>query len=206
MAMTKCKECGAEISDKAQACPKCGARPPKRTSRWTWLVGGLMLMVLLRCTWDVEKAKDAKAAAQAQAAASQAAAEAAMTPAQRASAAAAREAASAAAALKERKWQAWLALATPAVGTLKAAAKDPGSFRLEQAVGSGHWASMCRAMSSPISLGIPVRLCFDRFLSWLTWLYERSMRSANGPTPPAASMRRRRFACRMPDIVCTLLI
>ena len=26
MAMTKCKECGAEISTKADACPKCGAK------------------------------------------------------------------------------------------------------------------------------------------------------------------------------------
>jgi hypothetical protein len=35
MAMTTCKECGAEISDKAVSCPKCGARIPK--TRW-WLV------------------------------------------------------------------------------------------------------------------------------------------------------------------------
>lgn len=26
MAMTKCKECGAEISSRAEACPRCGAR------------------------------------------------------------------------------------------------------------------------------------------------------------------------------------
>ena len=135
MAMTKCKECGAEISDRAETCPKCGAKVPKRTSRWTWLIGGLMLFVVVRCTWDTEQAKDAKATAQARQAASQAAAEAAMTPAQRASAAAAREAASAAAALQERKWQAWLALARPAVATLRAAAKDPESFRVEQAIG-----------------------------------------------------------------------
>lgn len=29
MALVKCKECGTEISDKAEACPKCGAKPPK---------------------------------------------------------------------------------------------------------------------------------------------------------------------------------
>lgn len=29
MALTKCKECGNEISTKADACPKCGAKPQK---------------------------------------------------------------------------------------------------------------------------------------------------------------------------------
>ena len=33
MALVKCKECGAEVSDQALNCPKCGAglRKPKRT-------------------------------------------------------------------------------------------------------------------------------------------------------------------------------
>lgn len=38
MALTKCKECGAEISTKAITCPKCGAKVPERTSFVTWLV------------------------------------------------------------------------------------------------------------------------------------------------------------------------
>lgn len=135
MAMVKCKECGAEVSNKAAACPKCGAAMPKRTKWWVWVIAALLLFGVLRCTVNVEQAKDAKAAAQAKAAADQAAAEAAMTPAQRASAVAAREAASAAAAKAERQWQAWLAVARPAVETLKASAKDPESFRLEQAIG-----------------------------------------------------------------------
>src|SRR5690348_6510576 len=29
MAMTKCKECGAQISTKAEACPQCGAKHKK---------------------------------------------------------------------------------------------------------------------------------------------------------------------------------
>lgn len=37
MAIVKCKECGAEVSTKAKACPKCGAKPPKKTSLITWL-------------------------------------------------------------------------------------------------------------------------------------------------------------------------
>lgn len=38
MALTKCRECGEKISTKAEACPKCGAKTPKRTSAFTWLV------------------------------------------------------------------------------------------------------------------------------------------------------------------------
>lgn len=35
MALVKCKECGAEISDKAAACPQCGAKF-KRFKWWLW--------------------------------------------------------------------------------------------------------------------------------------------------------------------------
>ncbi len=38
MALTKCGECGEQISTKATACPKCGAVPKKKTSLITWLV------------------------------------------------------------------------------------------------------------------------------------------------------------------------
>jgi hypothetical protein len=38
MALTKCKECGEEISKKAEKCPKCGAPQKKKTSLFTWLV------------------------------------------------------------------------------------------------------------------------------------------------------------------------
>ena len=38
MALTKCKECGEEISKKAEKCPKCGAPAKKKTSLFTWLV------------------------------------------------------------------------------------------------------------------------------------------------------------------------
>lgn len=32
MAMTKCKECGGELSTKADACPKCGAKVPRTSA------------------------------------------------------------------------------------------------------------------------------------------------------------------------------
>lgn len=38
MALTKCKECGEKISTKADACPQCGAKRPKKTSAFTWFV------------------------------------------------------------------------------------------------------------------------------------------------------------------------
>ncbi|MDN7129840.1 zinc-ribbon domain-containing protein [Pseudidiomarina sp. 1APR75-15] len=49
MALTKCKECGAEISKKATVCPKCGAKAAKRTSLVTWLV--LVLIVFAAYSW-----------------------------------------------------------------------------------------------------------------------------------------------------------
>lgn len=37
MAIIKCKECGGQISTKAEACPKCGAKMPARTSGCAWI-------------------------------------------------------------------------------------------------------------------------------------------------------------------------
>lgn len=45
MAVVKCKECGGQVSTKADKCPSCGAKAPKKTSRVTWLV--LIVIALL---------------------------------------------------------------------------------------------------------------------------------------------------------------
>ncbi len=46
MALIKCKECGGEVSTKAKACPKCGAKVP-RTKWWLWVpLGGFAVFVL----------------------------------------------------------------------------------------------------------------------------------------------------------------
>lgn len=42
MALTKCAECGHQVSDQAAACPGCGAQPEKRTSTSTWVIGALL--------------------------------------------------------------------------------------------------------------------------------------------------------------------
>ena len=46
MAMIACSECGTEISDKAKACPKCGARVP-HTKWWLWVPLGLIVFVFV---------------------------------------------------------------------------------------------------------------------------------------------------------------
>ncbi len=40
----RCKECREQVSTKAKTCPKCGAKPPKKTSFLTWSVLVLILM------------------------------------------------------------------------------------------------------------------------------------------------------------------
>lgn len=46
MAMTKCRECGAEISTKAEACPKCGARRKGQVGAGS-ILGVLFLIVVV---------------------------------------------------------------------------------------------------------------------------------------------------------------
>ena len=46
MALKKCKECGEQVSSKAEACPKCGAKTPKKTSPVTWLVLFFIIFVV----------------------------------------------------------------------------------------------------------------------------------------------------------------
>lgn len=46
MAMTKCKECGAEISTKAEACPQCGAKR-KKSSGCALVVLGVLVLVII---------------------------------------------------------------------------------------------------------------------------------------------------------------
>jgi len=49
MALTKCKDCGNEVSKKATSCPKCGAplkKQKKKTSSFTWLV-----IILIGSAW-----------------------------------------------------------------------------------------------------------------------------------------------------------
>src|ERR1700676_1905973 len=46
MALVKCKECGEQVSTSAKSCPKCGAKPPKKTSMITWVVGFFLIFAV----------------------------------------------------------------------------------------------------------------------------------------------------------------
>jgi hypothetical protein len=46
MSLHPCAECGQEISNKASACPKCGAKVAK-TKWWIWIPLGLFLAFIL---------------------------------------------------------------------------------------------------------------------------------------------------------------
>lgn len=47
MAIQPCKECGGPVSDKAKSCPKCGAAQPKKTSVFTWVILGFIILTVL---------------------------------------------------------------------------------------------------------------------------------------------------------------
>lgn len=44
MALTKCKECGKEVSTKAESCPQCGAVIKKKTGCLGYVGGGLLVL------------------------------------------------------------------------------------------------------------------------------------------------------------------
>jgi len=52
MSLITCKECGGKVSSNAATCPSCGAKPPKKTSAFTWIVGGLFAFVVAKCTFS----------------------------------------------------------------------------------------------------------------------------------------------------------
>ena len=47
MAMTKCRECGAEVSTKAEACPSCGAKLKSRSGCGTLVAAAFLIIVAL---------------------------------------------------------------------------------------------------------------------------------------------------------------
>lgn len=113
MALLTCKDCGGEISSEAKACPKCGAKPPKRTSLFVKVLAVIAIPAVLysvtRSNADSEKRSQAAAAK-----------EAALTPAQKIARQAAND-----------LFAANVARAQQAVDFLKTHAKNPDSLQLE---------------------------------------------------------------------------
>ena len=54
MSLVKCKECGQGVSTKAASCPNCGAKAPKKTSLFTWLVLVLIIAGVYGASQDTE--------------------------------------------------------------------------------------------------------------------------------------------------------
>lgn len=54
MALTKCIECGAEISTDAKVCPSCGTSKPHKTNYKKMLIIGGVVLVLFTM-WDISK-------------------------------------------------------------------------------------------------------------------------------------------------------
>lgn len=50
MALIECRECKSNISDKAESCPQCGAKQPKKTSVFTWIMAGIFGILVYSCT------------------------------------------------------------------------------------------------------------------------------------------------------------
>lgn len=68
MPLMKCADCGTEFSNRAKACPKCGApAPPKRTGIVGWVIAGVFgLFVFKACSPPDNSAKEAAEAAERQ--------------------------------------------------------------------------------------------------------------------------------------------
>lgn len=65
MALVKCSECHAEISDTATSCPHCGFKPPRASLPWGWIIGapiGLFALVMAVGTAESDRRAPADAA------------------------------------------------------------------------------------------------------------------------------------------------
>lgn len=54
MAISKCKECGADISTDAKVCPSCGTTKPHKTNyKKMFIIGGIVLVLFT--VWDISR-------------------------------------------------------------------------------------------------------------------------------------------------------
>ena len=115
MALVGCKECKAQISSQATACPKCGAKMPKKTSMLSWVAAGTFALAVVTCTMNSNEQANERDAVQAKI-------EAAKTPMTRAIEAQAK-----------LDYKADLAFGIDAARRVKAALKNPASFEFVSA-------------------------------------------------------------------------
>lgn len=115
MALVNCKECKSQISTQAAACPKCGAKVPKKTSMLTWVFVLVVSVAMFSCIGDSNERSREREAAEAKI-------EAAKTPQMRASEAQAKLA-----------YNLDVEFAVAAARSVKAALKNPASFEFVSA-------------------------------------------------------------------------
>lgn len=121
MAVVACKECGQQVSTTAKACPSCGAKPPKRTGMFTWIVAGFFVLVLVMMIVQSQQRQEAQVT-KAQAEQARIAA---LTPEQRAADAAAKKRTQE----REAKGEVAFQRAQQAAIAIRKSANDPASIQ-----------------------------------------------------------------------------
>lgn len=126
MALVKCTECGSQVSTEAKACPSCGARPPKRTSLVTWIVGGIFAVAVANIVISTTGSPPISTAPP-------------PTPEQSAALERAQQDAG-----RSRQHEALRAArARAVVGALREAARNPASFMVERVIASDDGSVVC---------------------------------------------------------------
>lgn len=64
VALVKCKECQALISTQAASCPNCGAKPRRKTSLLTWVIGGCFALIVFNFSTNSINRQSASPSAQ----------------------------------------------------------------------------------------------------------------------------------------------
>jgi hypothetical protein len=131
MAIRNCRECNKAISTDAIACPNCGAKQPKKTSLTTWLVGGLLSLVVGSCVISQTQRNSEKEAALATTQAVESKRIAALTPAQKLAEEEKKKATEKATKEENEKFAARATFALVGAKQLKASAKDPATFEFQ---------------------------------------------------------------------------
>lgn len=116
MALTKCEECGNDVSTRAKTCPQCGAEVTKRHSKMQWIIIGLATIGIVSCIANEQTKSDLVAS-------ENAAIEAKKSPEQKAAELA-----------KKAKNEAEFQRVVTGAKAIKQQAKNPESFKLNSAI------------------------------------------------------------------------
>jgi predicted nucleic acid-binding Zn-ribbon protein len=131
MAIRNCGECKKEVSTEAIACPNCGAKQPKKTSRTTWLIAGLFAFAAGTGVVSQVQRNSEKEATLAAAQSIESKRIAALTPALKLAEEEKKKAAEKATKEENEKFATRATFALVGAKQLKASAKDPATFEFQ---------------------------------------------------------------------------